>query len=324
LVETNNVCEKIQIAIMSDESLTSEQLEHIENCDECRALLLQINEMKSSLCGLSLPEIREGQITESVMGKIRKEKSVPFPAVKFTRHIGTAASLLIICVIAFALKDNVPPVAPDTPQVIAEETSEDYQGFTVNGSFGVIESENEEAIAFDITEESAPEVVNDTATKLRSTPPETEEVQQAPILMKSIRPSSASQEGYDVSDAIICEEAYDEEMPSEAEGSAVFYADNSANEFTEESATNTTEDKGNYGGSSGGGISEEYIFSSIPFIDGEENLDYNISLANKKLTELESDVTITREKLSELGFGNEFFIEKAKSITLEELTNLFI
>lgn len=105
-MNSNNICEKIAIAILSDEELSAEYKEHIENCRECQELLSQAKKMKKELSSLSVPGLEEGQITMSVMESIKKEKtSIPFPKFKITHHLGTAAAVAIILVAALMIKN---------------------------------------------------------------------------------------------------------------------------------------------------------------------------------------------------------------------------
>ncbi len=352
----NNFCEKTQIAIMSDEELSEEQLSHIENCPECHALLSQIKEMKSSLSDFTVPGIRKGQVADRVMKKIGEKKSIPFPSIKLTRHIGTAASLIIICVIAFALRDNVPTVIPQNPYVKTADTAETGEGFRINGTFGVIENadgssdvpvllENEYKYADDeeiITDTVETETYNETGdavVRFKSVRPEAEEqieceesaeskqASEAPKFMMNSSPTADS--------AVIDEPAPEVYVTSEP----IYDTYNIANEemsaalFTEEAEADIISDSAHLpysdgAGGGGGGASKEsitdgYVFSGIEFLDGEENLEHNISLANNRLEELNIGIVITKEKLFESGFTNEFFTAFAVSMTAEELKDIF-
>ena len=94
-----DICKKTEISILSDTKLTDEQMQHIDNCESCKALLSQINSMKNDLHKFSVPGIKKGQIADSVMASIKQQKtSVPFPKFKVTHHLGTAAAVAIILV----------------------------------------------------------------------------------------------------------------------------------------------------------------------------------------------------------------------------------
>ena len=106
LADKLDICKKIEIAILSDIKLSKEQKEHIENCESCKALLSQFSTMKSDLAGFSVPGIKEGQIADSVMASIKKQKtSVPFPKFRLTHHLGTAAAIAIVLVAAIIINN---------------------------------------------------------------------------------------------------------------------------------------------------------------------------------------------------------------------------
>ena len=423
----NNICEQIQIAIMSDEALTDEQLKHIEACPECSALLSQVKEMRSGLEGFTVPGISEGEIADIVMSKVAKNKTIPFPALRMSRHIGTVASLLIICAVALILKGNIPTIAPDDPvEQDTAITANEKSGFTVNGTFGTVEdgyNDKELSLLNDTVteaENASEEAVVDEQNISVDTATATEETLDAPVLMfKKKAPTADKNEsiiiGQSETDAVsepsdgygyTTEAAYENDAATnnavaeadtalsgyqdaiedqETEDEKIFgpaYAPGSENEVAEETdvplpeaipevtpevtpevipecdeytvnpsdnhrdvqstETGNTEScdgsgggsnaaaigGGGAGGGGGGGGSsarplEEYVFSELEFLNGDENLDYNIELANKKLFEIGAGFTVTKEKLENLGYGNEFFTSAAKSISLDELKNIF-
>ena len=67
MADNRNICEEIEIAIYSGTELTDEQKNHIENCEECRALLTQMTQLGNDLNALAVPGIREGEIADRVM-----------------------------------------------------------------------------------------------------------------------------------------------------------------------------------------------------------------------------------------------------------------
>ena len=110
MADTKNVCEEIEKAIYSDAELTEEQKKHIENCESCRVLLSQVSAMKSDLGALDVPGIPEGSIADSVMQKIKDEKSASsMPKFRFTHHLGSAAAIVIVLVAALILKNPSDP-----------------------------------------------------------------------------------------------------------------------------------------------------------------------------------------------------------------------
>lgn len=121
LADNRNICEEIEITIYSDTELTQEQLNHIENCESCRALLSQIKELKNDLVNLNISGIGDGRIADAVMEEINKEKlSVPFPKFKFTHHLGTAAAVVIILVAALMIKN---PTTDTVEKAVVDNTA---------------------------------------------------------------------------------------------------------------------------------------------------------------------------------------------------------
>ena len=132
MAENKNICEEIQIAILSDEALTDDQLKHIENCKECKALLSQTETMKNDLGALNIPGIEDGQITDAVIKKIKSEKlSAPIPKFRLTHHLGTAAALAIILSAALMIKnpsvDTAQKAVVDNTEALVEEQAEEQE-----------------------------------------------------------------------------------------------------------------------------------------------------------------------------------------------------
>lgn len=97
-------CESLQISVLSDEELTDELKRHLESCGECRAFLQQNSRIKDELSGLGVPGLKDGEIADRVMKEIRTSKSISFPRVRLTHHIGTAAALVIVIALFAANK----------------------------------------------------------------------------------------------------------------------------------------------------------------------------------------------------------------------------
>ena len=151
LAENKNLCEEIEIAIYSDEKLTEEQMNHIENCENCKALLSQMTALKNDLAGLAVPGIKDGEIADKVMENIKKEKvSKPFPKFKITHHLGTAVAVAVILVAALMIKNPADVAKSD------EELQSDMvvQRELTDAVFGVPYSNDEQ-----ITDESESAVV---------------------------------------------------------------------------------------------------------------------------------------------------------------------
>ena len=124
---TRNLCEEIEISLYSDTELTDEQKKHIESCEACRQLLSQIKEMKKDLGVLSVPGIKEGQVADSVMQKVREEKAkskpLSFPKFKFVNHLGTIAAVAVIVVAALIIKNPSDEQENISVKGISEEES---------------------------------------------------------------------------------------------------------------------------------------------------------------------------------------------------------
>ncbi len=432
-MDKTSICEKIQIAILSDEVLSDEQIKHIETCPECSALLSQVKEMTGDLSCFAVPDIEDGEIADRVMEKIGGKKQIPFPAPRLTRHLGTVASLLIICAMVLALRGNIPTSIPDTPIERTDNLSTEKSGFSVNGTFDVIDngtSESGVSILSDTSEKVSdehdavednngqalyaetydtgepetfadPEVseqetpapvikfskkrpenetaVNDTVDRAISTP-ETEETSpiynySSEIVTENDKEKNTAAK-LDVNDFSPPANSINNQATVEHENTETLFSPDIP-ECSEDSESPSdgyldTEDVGGAnagggssggasagGGSSGGGASagggggsfmkpsadssddtetfdgieeeaaeekdyiDEYIFRNLDFLDGDENLEYNIALANTRLEQVQAGITITKELLSQHSLGNEFFTATSQSITLYELESIF-
>lgn len=368
MTDNKNLCEEIQIAILSDDELSDIQKEHIENCEECRALLSQVAKMKNDLGSIAVPGIEEGQITKAVMEKIKKEKtSVPFPKFKITHHIGTAAAVAIILVAALIIKnpsemdknsveDNTKaPISFDEAQNnhvlnganVTEESEKEilYRAFTDEAEAAVTQEAADEEAIYDYGKETA---VNDVLQTKKASPvydtsddvpaadgngtdnyndaSDVDVAESTPMLF-SVSMENGEQMVSDLQDDI------NEETSSGGgggglgggSGAVLKSARPSAGggslqeeEPTEESAQAESEWAEEVIAGLKNSETQSYIFEGIEFERGEDRLDYNISLANERLTELYGgEYVISKEKLILLGLDNEMFIKLANSITKE-------
>lgn len=175
-MENKNICEEIEIALYSDAKLTDEQKNHIERCENCRALLSQITKMKSDLGAISVPGVEDGQITKAVMERIAKEKaSVSFPKFQLTHHLGTAAAVVIILVAVLIMRN---PSEPDFENESGENavtfSAPDENSHVLGAPVINNDSENDTAVS---TEEAAAgketaEADNDDGALVTGTEPE--------------------------------------------------------------------------------------------------------------------------------------------------------
>lgn len=282
-----NFCEEVEIALLSDEKLTDEQIKHIESCESCRALLSQYESMKNDLSALYSESFTGGRIASSVMEEIKKEKTaIPFPSFRITHHIGTAAAVAIILVAALMIKNP----SHDTLVTDNENSKENEIVFEQKKTNHVLSSGYDNAAnnaAFDaasplaeeegITEYSVNSVLYDEA---------------ADAVEEEILEAETSDDGTDENAPVLMFRA----MPKNS--SAELMADSAANEAEKEKS--------------------EFLFDGVAFKKGEENFDYNVSLANMRLSEIYGDeYVISPEKLKKLGVTNAKILKIAPTITFE-------
>ncbi len=348
LTEKRSFCEEIEIAVFSGAELTEEQLNHIENCESCRTLLSQMTDLRKDLSSLSVTGIEDGKIADAVMESIKKEKvSVPFPKFKITHHLGTAAAVVIILVAALMIKNPSQPESFDT----ANDKSTAPTVFNSGESNHILSNTADVITAESEAADEGTELQEETA--LYSDDGETPQNQdeQPKLLLKSASPKRAEAESMNAAvDSVTQDEDYfadgydinftaneplrstvTNDIPqteeSVKEEFSFLLSDSEVDESVpEEKHDAVSEEKVS---SAGGGASSpplakpesnksEYIFSGIDFSDGEENFDYNISLANARLYELYGDgYALSRQKLSELGVDNAKLLELAPTVTEE-------
>lgn len=337
MAENKKLCEEIEIAIYSDTELTEEQKNHIENCESCKALLSQISQMKNDLGTVSVPGIAEGQIAKAVMDNIKQQKtSVAFPKFKITHHLGTAVAVAIILVAALIIKN---PAEVDDDEISAkdfENTEADYSGLPNDTSFSpAYEASSGDTDQGDTNIHSTEEAENMNSenfvmlkTKtisddeidgtLRASDTTNESTNEAPVKLTSARPKNSTEQ---TQDTTANNTAY------------LFDSDN----IPESDANDGNTSTGGGGGGAGGGSSaaepvtpamgsaysipetpkKEYIFEGVEFLSGEENFDYNISIANQRLNErFGPEYRLSKEKLKKIGFNNDRLITIASTITL--------
>ena len=297
------MCEEIQIAILSENELSDEQKKHIENCEECRALLSQVQTMKDDLGSLSVPGIEKGQIADRVMETIKKQKlSSALPKFRITHHLGTAAAVAVILVAALIIKNPTDTAKTD---ISYNDTSAKRE--ISYAEFGVTANDMKDAEI----EEAIPELSDTDASD-----DSLERVGQenAPVMMKSMRPKSQPQgentDGvtYDTYNAPIQQEALTDAQ-----------AEESAEQESEKVKLSYSYTQGSGGGSSQPSLFADTgegwrialpalpdgmvsAFDGIEFLFGEENFDYNINLANERLYEIfGKENFLTRDVLSDCG-----------------------
>ncbi len=149
-------CENLQISVLSDEELTDELKRHLESCGKCRAFLQQNSQIKDELSGLCVPGLKDGEIADRVMKEIRTSKSISFPRVRLSHHIGTAAALVIVIALFAANKGydltnmifskNGANNSGNVSVSDTADTADTGSGFTpINGVFTSPDGQNEKS-----------------------------------------------------------------------------------------------------------------------------------------------------------------------------------
>ena len=328
MADNKRFCEEIEIAIYSDAELTQEQKQHIENCETCRALLSQVSSMKKELRNLSVPCIKHGEIADKVMQTIAlSKKAIPSPKFKITHHLGTAAAIVIIFAAALILKNPSDDIFPANDKSetnntgIVFETEKNNHVLSVTSETNDIYNDAQEEpvvkmrvaapIINDAANENTNEIMysaNDTVSEHASEETllyddaDSDNGASPPVMMFKAAPS------HSLSDSIESDEATlsaDELSDSAEQG----IASGSGGGSSSAEAVSTTE---KYDSSS------EYIFDGLEFLDGEENFEYNIAIANERLSRLyKGKYVVSKQKLISLGVNNKKLLKIAPTITYD-------
>lgn len=273
------------------------------------------------------------------------------PKFRITHHLGTAAAVAIILTAALIIKnpsdksgdykvnyDNSSNVASNELKYAEFGTQNDgvlYADEEEWAEEAVEEAVVEETAEAEMTDGTAESQASDASPKLMmAKAPESRKKEFAePEALNDVYVGSSSdgavafyspntQSVSDVAteeyeDVQSDDANYEEAIIGNAGGKALGGADSSenykyANETTEsqtQAPSNSVQDL--FMSHFSDGLTESNIFSGVEFLDGEENLDFNISLANSRLAEV-SDVSFrfTREWLQEIIINtNEEFLE---------------
>ena len=346
-INFEEICEKIEISLLSDEELSDAQKKHIETCDRCRVLLEQNKLMFSDLASLNYTGIEKGLVASKVMENIPKQKISGVPKFRLTHHIGSAAAIVIICAAALIFKN--------APTDVSEETIKDNTGklsyvtdtkSSNNHILGAGGGADEETVEFStynaLVEDGAFEDANasneESARKLESG-----ETILAPVMENEMEEASDTQKN-DIP-KLTAAPLRNGGLQQNVEQSEDYSEDLSDDSIEYTPDTPNTSDSGSAGGAGGGGGSSAFaanneafldieddryfdgfmVFEGIEFLDGEENFDYNIALANRRLSELYGDSMgkVTRFCLENNGWGgNEFFFTVAPSATYGLLNDI--
>ncbi len=123
---SEDLCEKVEIAVLSDEPLDSVLQQHCQSCPKCQAFLSNNASLLSQLSGLEYGGIKQGELADRVMEKVKSTKTPVIPKFKVTHHLGTAAAVVIICAVALIAK-NMPSEAPtETIKDTSQENKTSY------------------------------------------------------------------------------------------------------------------------------------------------------------------------------------------------------
>ncbi len=101
------ICEKVRFSICCEENLSIEFTEHVKNCPDCCQYKKQQDDIKNMLSQLTVPNLPNGTVTESVM-KTLCGTAKPKPKFKFLpcayNYVGTAAAVIIIAALFISSK----------------------------------------------------------------------------------------------------------------------------------------------------------------------------------------------------------------------------
>lgn len=306
LAENKNICEEVEIAIYSDAELTQEQKNHIENCEECRALLSQVSALKNDLGQLSVPGIREGEIADKVMDSIRQQKlSKPFPKFKVTHHLGSAAAVAVILVAALIIKNP----STDTNELvtknaagtqITQETAQNTD-LPVQFIYGVDDNETEEALPEQSLSKEA-DMMQDNGEKtmmFKAAPKNTAIELQDVVEEESVSYSdSAPTENSESSNEATLYMRSDFEPQEEAAPVYDGYVSNTTGVTVHASDL----------------LFDKKIRSQI-FLEGEEYFEYNINLANDSLYIVFGIQNyFDKSTLEKEGYNNQRFLEEFENL----------
>ena len=333
-MDNKNFCEQVEIAIYSDTELSQEQKNHIENCESCRALLSQINSIKKELGVLEYSGISEGKIADAVMSEIRDRKlSAAFPKFKITHHLGTAAAIVIILAAALMIKNP-------------SETKNFDANDKENGAKIVYDTKNNNHVLRGANEPLAQEVIEESVTQNTALGAEITEYNdtvngtaERTLLLKSAKTQSVpTSVAEDDKESVQAQADMDEGTTNDSAVLMLSKSPESAEQSTAETAYLTSDEMPSLEESyteeeifadaddaviKYTAAQEKYIFEGIDFKSGDENFDYNISLANQRLYELFGEgYVLSKEKLIALNVNNAKFSNYAPKIT-ERMFNLY-
>ncbi len=329
LANEKNMCEGIEIALLSDTELTDKQKNHIKDCQSCKALLSQAERLKSELGMLSVPGISEGQIADAVMKSIRTERSLPAVKFKWTHHIGTIAAAVIILVTAHIIKNPLNESNSGNGNTITVNdnyTSDKSVSGTEEQAYVSLQDTVSQENAIEETQESSDILQGKIRNKAFATPTEQNTYSDTYVNQEGQELQVASEESDKSNEPVLvlhCSESdslsYDTAGTSQNTEQSTDQNDFGMLSGTSISSVESENEQAEAAG--GSGASTQILpFADIDFLDGEENFDANIEKLNVVLSEKYPEYKLTKELLIKFNCDtNEKFVEKAKSMTDIEL-----
>ncbi len=331
--EFDSLCDKVQFFICCDKELDEECKKHMSECTECRAFPEQIKNIRTDLKGLSVPGIKDGEISQRVMKEINASKMFTFPKIKVMRHIGTAAAIVLV-VALFAinkngflnadkvLNDSVSEV-PDTHTAQKKETTDNsqFRYSTIQPGGASSDNNRDLTLANDISDEvdastpaQQPKSKNAFADdKNNARHQDNTQTSDAPENKEHSYDSTTTEEGVLQAQATDDVETTSEEMTPDA-----------VQESSPEKAESESYDLYN-----GLLFSTSGAFLNVEFDTDPNALESNILTANSHMAAFENVSPLEYSEITKLGITNQDFISWISTVasqydyTMDSLTKYF-
>ena len=341
----NNLCNLVQQAIFSDEILSEEYKNHINQCPCCKKLLSQKEIMICDLSKFALQKNPNDDFVKKVMTQIENSKQKNNNGVyfKLTRYASVAAAVVVVCVSALVMYDKSHYVQNDVSPVTLK-----YMPL------------QEETISDDATEyayEDRKSAYDEFSVDIESD----QQVQQSRIMLKMAKSDEQpdeqtlvqedvyvleSQSEYDMNDnyTYVSDETLNQDnafllTAKESDEQDVQIETESFELMQDMVAQNTAACGG--GGGSAGAVSKEcyeesvtdeaddeeaceneqdvLIFADVAFARGEKNFEYNLQLLQIKLDELyNGKYSVDKDAFVIAGYDNDFVMDVLYCMTESE------
>ena len=356
-----DMCEKIEICVFSGDELTEEMKAHVNECDHCRSFLEQNEKLCEDLKNLNVTGIEEGKIADGVMAKINSLRTSgsalviicavalyvknvqptdvdkPIEISESTIENENVNETKILTGTSFlAVNDDETSDAESGVEALEEEFVEDSEPKmlkltraaspkvaqeSVNGVNTTAESDGLQNTAYDL--------YNDVNEEAKSPEKSTSAKEETPMLMSApVATEIATEEVEEYTGEVFAEPVEQEAMndivtDSAAEAPMLMFSPSSGG--------------GGGGGSSRGdgenddvAFDDKYndsylVFDGLEFLQGEQNIEINVAIANQRLAQLYGDefCCISSLCLINNGWnGNRFFFEHAPTMTYSFLVSL--